>query len=133
MSQITHIAIHLFLEEYAEEVEQGALPSGPLPGLRLHDEDTAELLLRIELATGRLEGWDESGEPGRVYLKARDEGTYFLLNSNGEPVERYEGYVPHSVVPGSFGDYIDLQIEGGTCTNWPSSIDLAAFRAEFGG
>ena len=56
----------------------------------------------------------------------------YVLYSNEEKVAtREDDYVPNAVIPGEWGDYIDLQIAAdGTITNWPKKPDVSAF---FGG
>lgn len=54
-----------------------------------------------------------------IFLKIRDEFFCELLDENGNKVFEYEGYVP-SIVPGEFGDYLDLKIDidTGQILNW---------------
>ncbi len=49
-----------------------------------------------------------------------DAGTYSLYDVGGDCLATINGYVPNGVVPGSYGDYIELKIdENGFITNWP--------------
>ncbi len=62
-------------------------------------------------------------------MKVCDEGVYTLL-SDGKEVATRDGYVPHGVVPGEYGDYVILNIASdGKITNWPApdEIDLDGF------
>jgi hypothetical protein len=63
-----------------------------------------------------------------MYLKLRDEMAFLLKDSDGETVLDYEGYVPNSIIPGEFGDYMHLviDIETGQITNWkkPTAKDV---------
>jgi siroheme synthase len=73
----------------------------------------------------RENGWPQ-GVEGRFYMKVVDEGTYTLINLQGDTrtvVACKQGdYVPHGVVPGEYGDYVHLKINGhGVITNWPKS------------
>jgi len=82
----------------------------------------------VELDTGRILGWPQ-GIHGHVYMKVCDGGSYTLLDKDGKNIAEIEcNYVPHGVVPGEYGDYIDLQIDAtGTITNWPKKPNLDAF------
>jgi hypothetical protein len=55
-----------------------------------------------------------------IYLKCRDEFFCKLYDSNGNMIKDYEGYVPNSIVPGEYGDYLDLKIDinTGKILNW---------------
>ncbi len=79
----------------------------------------------IDIETGKIAGWP-SGRGGNVQMKVVDEGLYYLLDQAGNTVASLEGdYVP-SIIPGEFGDYVDLQIYDGTILNWkqPSEEDI---------
>lgn len=71
-----------------------------------------------------------------VYVKACDQGHYTLLDEGGNIIgERSDDYVPNKVIPGDYGDYIDLRIdlETGQIDNWkvPTGKDLRdAFRLD---
>ena len=66
-----------------------------------------------------------------IYLKLRDEFYCKLYDSNGNMIKDYEGYVPNEIVPGEFGDYLDLRIDinTGRILNWevPDKEDLQDF------
>lgn len=68
-----------------------------------------------------------------IYLKLRDEFSCQLYDSNNNMIKDYEGYVPNKIVPGEFGDYLDLRIDinTGQILNWkvPSKEDLESFMA----
>ena len=73
----------------------------------------------IELETGKIEGWPE-GRPERMHLTVKDGGTYVLLSPDGHVVASQENdYVPHCVIPGKYGDTIELDIDAtGKIINW---------------
>lgn len=53
-----------------------------------------------------------------VNMKVVDEGTYILLDQNKNEIAKIEqDYVP-KVIPGEWGDYINLIIENGYVKNW---------------
>ena len=82
----------------------------------------------IDLETGKICNWPDKYEYG-LHMKVTDGGIYELLDSDFMPVApELEDYVPHGVIPGSYGDYIELTIEGdGTISNWPKELDLSVF------
>ena len=86
---------------------------------------------KVAVDTGRIVGWP-SGKTGDLYMKVCDEGTYTLLGLDGQVLAaRRQEYVPHGIVPGEYGDYIDLKINAdGVITNWPKKPDVSAFFPE---
>ena len=86
---------------------------------------------KVELETGRLLEWPK-GREARLFLKVVDGGIYTLLDPQGTAVACLNNdYVPHGVVPGEYGDYVDLNINGdGRITNWPKQPDVEAFFPE---
>lgn len=85
----------------------------------------------VDIDTGVIEGWP-IGKTGRLHMKVCDGGTYSLIGSAGEVLAvRNQEYVPHGVIPGEYGDYIDLQIDAtGKITNWPKNPDVGVFFGE---
>jgi hypothetical protein len=63
------------------------------------------------------------------YMKVIDGGTYQLLAADGTVVAAIEqDYVPHGVVPGDYGDYVDFQIDpDGRVRNWSKRMDVSRF------
>lgn len=89
----------------------------------------------VEIDSGRIEDWPQ-GKEGEFYMKVVDMGTYTLYGpspkdgSRAVLAELNEEYVPHGVVPGEWGDYVHLKINGhGVITNWPrpSRMNFEAF------
>jgi len=85
----------------------------------------------VEIDTGKIKDWPK-GKDGAVEMKVCDEGTYTLLDKDGNTVaELRNEYVPHGIVPGEYGDYVNLQIDPtGTITNWPSNPEFSDFFQE---
>lgn len=85
----------------------------------------------IEIDTGKVIGWPV-GKSGHLHMKVCDEGSYWLLRRDGSCVAKItQDYVPHGVIPGEYGDYVDLKINAeGIITNWPKKPDVAAFFGE---
>ena len=106
------------------------------------DEDTPyDLPLRvgdiwkadIDIDTGVIEGWPiGDNQPMRLFSKVVDRGTYELFDDTGEMVlSIYEDYVPNGLIPGNYGDYVDLEIdETGRITNWPTDPNFERFLPE---
>lgn len=82
----------------------------------------------IEMDTGKIKDWP-TGKSGNLRMKVCDEGTYGLIGKDGGTLAiREQEYVPHGVVPGEYGDYIELNINAdGVVTNWPKHFDVSDF------
>ncbi len=81
----------------------------------------------VNIDTGQIQGWPK-GEAKDLYMKVCDGGSYNLIGDQGQTVATRQDYVPHGVVPGEYGDYIDLKINAdGVITNWPKNPDVSAF------
>ena len=86
-----------------------------------------EWRVTVEIDTGYIHGWPK-GEPREMHVKVCDEGIYTLQDKEGNDLAQIAGYVPNDVVPGSYGDYIELTIdENGVITNWPKNPDISRF------
>ena len=131
--EVTHILIRLPVR-YEEEDIPNDFP--------LRDGDVWEAL--VEIDTGKIVNWPSNHrfqECSINNMKVSDEGTYVLLcgtvANSGQPgqilgtlteVARLENeYVPHGVVPGVYGDYVELDIKNGVITNWPKKPNLSRF------
>lgn len=70
---------------------------------------------RIDLETGRVEGWPE-GTVAKIHYKVCDEGLYWLTDRAGNRLTKYRSdYVPDSFLchgSNGFGDYIILSVDG---------------------
>jgi hypothetical protein len=73
----------------------------------------------IDIDTGQIENWPQ-GIAHSFYMKVCDQGSYYLLDQNRKCVASIENdYVPNSLVPGSYGDYIEFDIQAdGKIKNW---------------
>lgn len=86
------------------------------------------LTLSVEIDTGKIAAWPEQWTAANIHMKVCDEGTYTLYSPDGTLIKRLEGeYVPHGLVPGEYGDYVDLKIADGIITNWPKRPSLRDF------
>ncbi len=81
----------------------------------------------VDIDTGQIEGWP-AGEVREMHVKVCDAGRYSLYEADGSMLAKIDGYVPNGIVPGSYGDYIELKInEDGFITNWPKLPDCSEF------
>ena len=82
----------------------------------------------IDIRTGKILNW-ESGKTADVHYKVCDEGSYHLLNAQGNVIaEIIEDYVPDILCPKEegYGDYIIMDIdENGVVQDW--KIDFSGF------
>ena len=91
--------------------------------------DWLEFLVDIE--TGNIEGL--RGDPDEsydIFVKVVDTGVYQLIDEKRSVVAELDReYVPHGIVPGEYGDYINLKIHGGLSRvmNWPKNPDVSEF------
>lgn len=82
----------------------------------------------VDTDTGQVMDWPV-GKSGRLKMKVCDEGSYTLYDHNGSIVAKIENnYIPNDLIPGKYGDYIDLNIDSnGLITNWPKRPDASQF------
>lgn len=84
----------------------------------------------VEIDTGRILDWP-TGKSGSFYMKVCDSGTYILWDASGKHIAEIQGYCPNDLIPGEYGDYIDLKInDDGIITNWPKTKSLEQFATE---
>ena len=88
-------------------------------------------MAKIEIATGRLIDWPV-GRAADMHLTVKDGGNYALVTVDGREVaKREDNYVPHGIIPGNYGDTIELLIGAdGVITNWPKHPDASDFTNE---
>lgn len=93
----------------------------------LLNADKTAWVASVDIDTGAIAGWP-TGDKRTMHAKVCDAGIYKLIDSEGNEVASKSGYVPNGVVPGSFGDYVELDIdESGIITNWPKHPDISGF------
>ena len=84
--------------------------------------------VKIDVGTGQIQNW-----PGykaiSFDMKVTDEGSYYLIDSNGAVALSIENnYVPNNLVPGEWGDYINMEISAtGLIENWPKTPTFEDF------
>lgn len=86
----------------------------------------------VDIESGKILEWPEGVELD-LYMKVTDTGSYYLLDSQSHVIGASEhDYVPHSVIPGDYGDYIDLEIQAdGVIANWRKGFDESDITEEF--
>lgn len=93
----------------------------------LLSSDKKTWLARVDVDTGIIRDWPQ-GEVREMFVKVCDQGLYTLLDENDQELCKIDGYVPNGIVPGEYGDYVELKIDAnGVITNWPKRPDLSAF------
>jgi hypothetical protein len=82
----------------------------------------------INIETGVITNW-EQGKTADVHFKVCDAGSYYLQDEYGVEVLSIEDdYVPNSLIPGNYGDYIVMTVDGeGKIKEWKTPADLSDF------
>lgn len=122
--EVTHIFLELPVR-YGEEDIPNDFP------LRNGDMWSA----KVEMDSGKIIDWpaDPRFQECRLDMKVCDSGRYTLYTLYGDhwdKVAELQDYVPHGVVPGEYGDYVELHIKNGVIVNWPRNPDLSTFNFE---
>lgn len=109
----------------------GDSPDDDMPtDFPLLDEKKESWIALVDIDTGAITGWPQ-GDKRTMHVKVCDAGVYKLIASDGDLIATKSGYVPNGVVPGSYGDYVELEIdENGIITNWPKHPDISEFFQE---
>ena len=85
---------------------------------------------KVDIDTGVIHEWPQ-GKECEFSVKVCDMGNYSLFDDMDELIASKDGYVPNGIVPGEYGDYVDLKIDGtGKITNWPTNPDVSEFFSE---
>lgn len=101
----------------------------PLDFPLLNEAKTA-WVASVDIDTGAIACWPQ-GDKRTMHVKVCDAGIYQLIDGDGNVIATKSGYVPNGVVPGSYGDYVELEInEDGIITNWPKHPDISEFFDE---
>lgn len=97
--------------------------------LPARSDESNTLTFRVYIDSGNLMAWPDAYPSCCVYVKAVDAGCYRLFTEDGDLLAARECEpVPHGVVPGDYGDYVELHIaQGGRITNWPKAPDVSEF------
>lgn len=78
----------------------------------------------IDIDTGVILNW-QKGIKADIHFKVCDAGSYYLKDADGNIVlKRENAYVPNELIPGSYGDYIEMEIdENGKIFDWSPSLE----------
>ena len=102
---------------WVEQIE-GAAPEMPLA---VKEGDSYRWQITIDLQKGAIKDWPV-GTDARCHYKVCDDGTYCLLDENGEVILTKRSYVPDllDMRGDGFCDYIILDIrKDGSIKDWP--------------
>lgn len=81
----------------------------------------------IDIDNGVIIDW-EGKEDCRLQMKVCDGGEYTLLGPELYKIATRQDYVPNDLIPGEYGDYVDLKIsKDGVITNWPRNPRIDEF------
>ena len=83
----------------------------------------------VDISTGKIRDWPQ-GEEREYYWKICDAGSYHLLDENDRiQLSINNNYVPNNLLPGDYGDYLDLRINSeGVITSWLSNPTAEDFN-----
>lgn len=109
------------IDEYEENVFKD-FPISPIPL-------TSDIEFLIDIDEGRIVNYNNS-KTIKLLVHIRDSGSYYLLDKDLNHIaEIEEDYVPNKLIPGNYGDIIDLQINNdGIITNWYDSPNFNNFE-----
>jgi len=81
----------------------------------------------VDIDSGQIIKWPNASTLD-LYMKVVDEGIYRLYDAEWVELASIADYVPHGLIPGDYGDYVQLQIdEFGVITNWKASPTFKEF------
>lgn len=85
----------------------------------------------VDIDTGKIRDWPQ-GREAELYMKVRDQGSYYLLDAQGVQLAAIENdYVP-DCIPGEYGDYIEFDIAAdGTVRQWKHHCDADEVQSSF--
>ena len=113
-----------------DDVGEGDI-AADIPGLVCPTiEGHGSWAVTIDLVAGRMLDWGQPERGFSVNLKVKDTGRYMLLDAGRNPIiQLVDSYVPHGILDGDFGDYLELDIlEDGRIDRWPGILDTNDFE-----
>lgn len=83
----------------------------------------------IDIDKGQIVDY-EFDQTWKLHMKVTDSGSYYLLDENKEVILKIEDdYVPNRLIPGSYGDYIEMNIlPDGKIENWYEKPSIKDFK-----
>ena len=114
-----------------EDVMEDDAPDFPLRPE--HIEGATYTKITVDIKTAKVMNWTDECGYYELFCKPVDSGIYIIRAEDGKELDRIEeDYVPNKLVPGEWGDYIDLTIsKSGYVTNWHNKPSLDEFRLDF--
>ena len=110
LTAATHIEVDAEVR-YWEDAEVNGVEDGD--GSRIYGRDGDSWKIKIDLASGRIEGWPE-GMTASIHYKVCDQGLYWLTDATGERLAKWKSYyVPDDFLchgDRGFGDYIIFSV-----------------------
>lgn len=114
---VTHVKIVIPLKHIDENPDAYPIPMQ-------HNE---QWIAFVNIDTGIINAWPK-GTSCHIHEKVCDSGVYELYDVDSNFIIRRCDYVPHGLIPGKWGDYIELNIdENGKILNWPNNPNLHDF------
>lgn len=116
---VTHVRVSLPVRYGEEDIPNDA---------PMRSGDTWNAVIDID--TGQILDYPKGGALD-LSMKVCDSGLYALLCPDGETLAEIQDYVPHCVIPGEYGDYVELNVDSeGVIQNWTSNPDVSDFFPE---
>lgn len=87
----------------------------------------------INIDTGEIINWSR-GITAKIHFKVCDEGSYYLQDEEcTSHLSIEEDYVPNLLIPGTYGDYIIMDIDiNGNIAQWKKNPDISEFYNHLG-
>ena len=99
------------------------------PNAPMRKDDMWEIDINVDSKS--VNNWP-TGETMNLSACVADSGCYYLKTDTGEIITSLEEeYVPNKLLPGAYGDYLELDIdEYGTINNWLKDANFSDFQPE---
>lgn len=114
-----------------EDIMEDDAPNFPLKPE--HIEGASFVKITVDIKTAKVINWTDECGYYELFCKPVDSGIYIIRAEDGKELDRIEeDYVPNKLVPGEWGDYIEMTIsKSGYVTNWHNKPSLKEFRLDF--
>lgn len=110
LTEATHIEVDAGVRYWEDATVNGVKDTD---GTLIPSRDGDAWKVRIELATGRIEGWPD-WTTASIHYKVCDAGLYWLTDAAGNRIAKWNGYyVPSHFLchgDGGYGDYIIFKV-----------------------
>ena len=125
-TEVTHLVADMGVRYWEDAIVNGEEDDDENPTIPLRDGERWRL--KIDLSTGKIDGWPEC-VTAQTHYKVCDDGVYSLIGGDGAEVVKKDGYVPDMLAPqdDGYGDYVILDIgPDGVIAGWEA--DLSYFN-----